>query len=120
MPDGPPALGRGRRHGPRLGRLGRRVHEARSGRLSVPIAGLLEAATRGSLAAATQTAGRYGVASEPHALQLDSTLGLLCVVGFDGYIKRWNPAWGQTFGFSPEEIMSIPAGALVHADDIRG
>ncbi len=69
------------------------------------------------LAAAVPEAPPSVDPGDPHLLSLHNSLGLLCLVGFDGYIKRWNPAWSQTFGFSSDEIMSIPAGELVHPED---
>jgi PAS domain S-box-containing protein len=45
------------------------------------------------------------------------SLNLLCIVGFDGYMKRWNPAWCGVLGYSCEEMLSIPLAQILHPDD---
>lgn len=47
----------------------------------------------------------------------EQSLGLLCIIGFDGYLKRWNPAWCGVLGYPYEEMMSIRLRDLLHADD---
>src|SRR5438552_4201817 len=42
---------------------------------------------------------------------------LRCVLGFDGYLKRVNPAFLATLGFRAEELLSQPYVDLVHPDD---
>ena len=42
---------------------------------------------------------------------------MLCLLGFDGYFRRLNPAWEQTLGFTREELMSRPFIEFVHPDD---
>src|SRR5262249_3589750 len=42
---------------------------------------------------------------------------MLCVVGFDGYFKRVNPAWGRVLGYTEAELLSRPYLDLVHPDD---
>jgi PAS domain S-box-containing protein len=42
---------------------------------------------------------------------------LLCCVGSDGYVKRLNPAWERTLGWTLEELRSRPLVDLVHPDD---
>ena len=47
----------------------------------------------------------------------DLSRELICVLGFDGFLKTVNPAWKWTLGFSDEEMMSKPFIELVHPDD---
>ena len=42
---------------------------------------------------------------------------LLCVVGFDGFVKQTNPIWDRILGYSSDEMRSIPTRELVHLDD---
>ena len=44
-------------------------------------------------------------------------IDLLCLLDFNGYFKRLNPAWERTLGFSREELMSRPFIEFVHPDD---
>ena len=43
--------------------------------------------------------------------------GLLCVAGFDGYLKMLNPAWEKTLGYSVDELCQRPYLELVHPED---
>lgn len=45
------------------------------------------------------------------------SIDLLCFLDFRGYFSRLNPAWEQTLGFTPEELMSKPFIEFVHPDD---
>lgn len=44
-------------------------------------------------------------------------IDMLCLLDFNGYFKRLNPAWERTLGFSLEELMSRPFIEFVHPDD---
>jgi PAS domain S-box-containing protein len=48
----------------------------------------------------------------------DMALDMLCVVGFDGYFKRVNPAFSKTLGYTREELLSRPYEDILHPDDI--
>ncbi|HVH45896.1 MAG TPA: PAS domain S-box protein, partial [Labilithrix sp.] len=37
--------------------------------------------------------------------------------GFDGYLKRVNPSWTRTLGWTAEELMSRPSLEFVHPED---
>ena len=45
------------------------------------------------------------------------SIDLLCLLNFNGYFKRLNPAWERTFGFTCDEFMARPFIEFVHPDD---
>lgn len=45
------------------------------------------------------------------------SLDLMCIVGFDGYLKRVNPMWTQLLGWTEAELLSQPVINIVHPDD---
>jgi two-component system, sensor histidine kinase and response regulator len=42
---------------------------------------------------------------------------MLCIAGFEGYLRRLNPAWEATLGFTLEELTERPFLHFVHPDD---
>lgn len=47
----------------------------------------------------------------------DLSRELICVLGFDGYLKTINPSWKWTLGLSNDEMLTRPFMELVHPDD---
>lgn len=47
----------------------------------------------------------------------NTSIDMVCVAGFDGYLKRLNPAWEKVLGWKPEDLLSRPYLDFVHPDD---
>jgi len=46
-----------------------------------------------------------------------NSIDMLCILDFNGYFKRLNPAWERTLGFTRDELRSRPFVEFVHPDD---
>ncbi|HEX2585433.1 MAG TPA: PAS domain S-box protein [Steroidobacteraceae bacterium] len=47
----------------------------------------------------------------------DLSMDLMCVVGFDGYLKQVNPMWTHLLGWAEAELVDQPAISVVHPAD---
>jgi PAS domain S-box-containing protein len=54
----------------------------------------------------------------PETRFFDYALDLLAVGGFDGKLRRVNPAWTATLGWSEDELLASPYANLFHPDDL--
>ncbi len=43
----------------------------------------------------------------------------MCIVGFDGYFKDFNPAWTEVLGWSMNDFLNKPWLEFVHPDDLQ-
>ncbi len=46
-----------------------------------------------------------------------ASLDLMCVAGFNGFLKRVNPAFEAAFGYGPEEYLTRPLLDFMHPED---
>ncbi len=67
----------------------------------------------------------YGGANSSHTADFDFSpffhlsLDFLCVLGFDGYLKRLNPTWQSVLGFTSQELMARPWAEFLHPEDLE-
>ena len=70
-----------------------------------------------TMAAFAELQGRRREAELEFERVFTMSVDLLCIAGFDGYLKRVNPAWMRTFGYTEQELLSRPFIEFVHPDD---
>jgi PAS domain S-box-containing protein len=58
------------------------------------------------------------VAEENYRL-FNNPVTLNVIAGFDGFFKRINPTWTQTFGWNEDEFLSKAFFEFIHVDDIE-
>ena len=46
------------------------------------------------------------------------SVDLMCIGGFDGFLKQLNPAWEKTLGWTIEELQAKPWSEFLHPDDV--
>lgn len=69
--------------------------------------GLGVSAFMGSLYSELETGNRF----------VELSADMLCISGFDNFIKKVNPSWEKTLGFSSRELMAKPFPEFIHPGD---
>jgi PAS domain S-box-containing protein len=84
----------------------------------------MEAGVRRLFVGIVQDIGRRKAAERAAQNARDATdrffelsVDLLCVLDMDGCFKRVSPSFTRLLGWSEEELLSMPSGQFVHADD---
>jgi PAS domain S-box-containing protein len=63
---------------------------------------------------------KYDAANAAHEMEdrfFAVSEDMLCMLDFNGFFKRINPAWERTLGYTRKELMSRPFIEFVHPDD---
>jgi PAS domain S-box-containing protein len=71
-----------------------------------------------TMASFAELQGRREQAERETARIFEMSLDLLCVIGFDGYFKRVNPAFERTLGYPREVLLSRTGFDFTHPDDL--
>ncbi|HEV3136404.1 MAG TPA: PAS domain-containing protein, partial [Pirellulales bacterium] len=58
--------------------------------------------------------GRDGI---EHEHLFSQSLSLVCLIGHDGYLKRWSPAWVDILGYGYDEMAAVPLQDLIYPED---
>lgn len=45
------------------------------------------------------------------------TKDIMCIIGYDGFLKKVNPAFSEILGYTEEELGSVPINDLIHPED---
>ncbi|PLS74835.1 MAG: hypothetical protein CYG61_10560 [Actinobacteria bacterium] len=80
-------------------------------------AGQLLAKVRSSLELAEARVAEVRRREEESDRFFNLSLDLMAIAGFDGYLKRVNPAYERVLGWSEQELLTRPYVELVHPED---